>query len=146
MVRRTSNRLLAGITLAIVKKLITRDSAEFYEQNSAELYALLDKNGYRFRTDRQIWVERKFAKRRSPAVQIMESPVPATAQETNRGIVALMRVIAPANEMDYILSQINELIPCLDGEIVIQSKRYPGDDSWTRVYLRIVFNRRPTND
>jgi len=146
MVRKTSNKLLSGITLAVVKRLIARDATEYYEQNPTELYALLDGRGWRFHNDRQMWVERKYPKRRSPTVQIMKSPVPATAQENKKGIVALMRIIAPANEMDYILSQVNELIPCLDGEITTQSKRYPGDNAWERVYLRIVFNRRPTNE
>jgi hypothetical protein len=146
MVRRTSNKLLSGITLAVVKRLIARDATEYYEQNPTELYAILDVQGWRFHTDRKMWVERKYQKRRPPTVQIMKTPVPATAQETKRGIVALMRVIAPANELDYILSQINELIPCLDGEITTQSKRYPGQNAWERVYLRIVFNRRQTND
>lgn len=146
MVRRTSNKLLSGITLAVVKKFISRESAEFYEENSAALYDLLDRKGWRFHNDRQMWVERKYPKRRPPTVQIMKSPVPATVQETAKGIVALLRVIAPSSEIDYILSQLNELMPCLDGEIVSTSKRYPGNGTWERVYLKVVFNRSINRD
>lgn len=147
MVRRTSNKLLSGITLAVIKKYISRDSAEYYEQNSAELYAILDKKGWRFHNDRQMWVERKYPKRKPPAVQIMKSPVPATVQEKSRGIVALMRVIAPQPDMDYILNSVQELIPALDGQVVSVSKPYANQESgWQRVYLKVIFNRSISRD
>lgn len=143
---RISNKLIAGITLAIVKKLITREQAEYYEQNMNELYAILDKHNYRFHNDRQMWVERVQKKRRPAQVQVMKSPVPATKQEIERGVIALMRVIAHHDEMNYILSQISELIPCLDAEITSTSKPYPNDNNWERVYLRIIFHKENPRD
>jgi len=141
MGRKTSNKLLSGITLAVIKKIIARDSAEFYEQRPTDLYALLDKRGYRFHNDRQMWVERKYPKRKPAQVQIMQSPVPATRQETAKGIVCLMRLIAPSSDMDYILSQVNELLPALNGEVVSTSKAYPSGNAWERIYLRVIFHR-----
>lgn len=143
---RISNKLIAGITLAIVKKLITREQAGYYEQNMNELYAILDKHNYRFHNDRQMWVERVQKKRKPAQVQVMKSPVPATKRELERGVVALMRVIAPHDAMEYILSQINELIPCLDAEITSTSKPYPNDNNWERVYLRIIFHKENPRD
>lgn len=134
-------KLISGITLALLKKLITRDSAEFYEQNRMELYALLDRANYVFNNDKQIWRERAH-KRRGPAqVKVMQSPLPAGPGNGHLTTLALIRVIAPAEEMDYIIAQLNELFPCLDAEIVSISKSYPSDGHWIRTYLKVQFNR-----
>lgn len=136
------NKLVAGITLAIIKKLIARDSAEYYEQNRNDLYAILDKAGWIYDYSKSIWKERTIYGRKSP-VKVMNSPVPAAANNgRNTTTLALIRVIAPSNEIDYILSQLSELFPCLDAEIISTSKPQPTrGSSWERIYLKVQFHR-----
>lgn len=135
------NKLVAGITLAIIKKLIARDSAEYYEQNRNDLYAILGKAGWVYDNSKRMWKERTIFGRKSP-VKVMNSPVPTAANNGHRvASIALIRVIAPREEMDYILSQLNELFPCLDGEIQSTSREYQGDGNWVRVYLKVEFKR-----
>lgn len=130
-------KLISAMSLAIIKKLIGVDSAEYYRENRNELYAILDRANYRFHNDKQQWVTRKFKKRR------VSTRVRAETRSFSSGAgatITLLRVIAPARKMDYILSQMNELFPCLNAEVLSTSKRYPGDGTWERVYLRIRFN------
>lgn len=135
------NRLISGITLAIVKKLITRDSAEYYEQNRNNLYAILDKAGWIYDSEKRIWKERTIFGRKAP-VKVMNSPVPDAANNGHKPIsIALIRVIAPGDDMDYILSQLNELFPAIDGDILTTSKEYQANGTWVRVYLKVQFTR-----
>jgi hypothetical protein len=57
-----NNKLIAGITLAIIHKLISRESAAYYEENRSELYAILDRANFRFSSEKQLWIERTFQK------------------------------------------------------------------------------------
>lgn len=134
-------KLISGITLAILRKLIAKDSAEYYEQNRQELYALLDRANYIFNNEKRIWRERIQTRRNSPQVKVMQSPMPLQNGNGHISTIALIRVIAPANEMDYILSQLGELFPCLDAEIVHTSKEYQSNGQWVRTYLKVQFNR-----
>lgn len=133
-----NNKLIAGITLAIIRKLISRESAAYYEENRNELYAILDRANFRFNNDKQLWVERKFKKRRSPRVKVVSSK-PDNTENGGSHFIALVRVIAPQSEIEYIIAQMNELFPCLNAEVIGTSKRYPGNGTWDRVYLRVRF-------
>lgn len=134
-----NNKLIAGITLAIIHHLISRESAAHYEEHRDELYTILDAANFRFNNDKQLWVERKFKKRRSPRVTVI-SPEPDNAKNGGSDFIALVRVIAPRSEIDYIITQMSELFPCLNAEVISTSKRYPGQGTWERVYLRVRFS------
>lgn len=134
-----NNKLIAGITLAIIRKLISHESAAHYEEHRDELYAILDAANFRFNNDKQLWVERKFKKRRSPRVKVVSSR-PDNTENGGSDFIALVRVIAPQSEIDYIIAQMSELFPCLNAEVVSASKRYPGNGTWERVYIRVRFS------
>lgn len=125
------NKLISALSMAVIRKFIDMSAVEYYRQNRAELYALLDRANYRFDCESQRWVERKFKKRRSARIKVTER---------HGGDIALVRIIAPSSQIDYIISQMNELLPCLNAEITSISKRYPGSGTWDRVYLRVKFN------
>lgn len=136
-----NNKLIAGITLAIIHKLISRESAAYYEENRNELYAILDRANFRFHNEKQLWVERTFEKRRAPRVKVIAEPKPDNTESADSDFLALVRVIAPQSRMDYIIAQMNELFPCLNAEMLSVSKRYPGYGTWERVYLRVRFSQ-----
>lgn len=131
-----NNKIISAISTALINRLIDISNAEYYQNNREELYAILDRANMRFSNDKQTWVERTFKKRRASRVKATARRSPKTGND-----YALLRIIAPSENMDYILSQMNELIPCLNGEVVSESKRYPGDGTWERVYLRVRFSQ-----
>lgn len=131
-----NGKLISALSTALLNGLMDIGNAEYYQNNRDELYALLDKAEYRFSNDKQQWVKRTFKKRRATRVKAEARQGKVTGKE-----YALVRIIAPSQDMDYILSQFAELIPCLNGEITSESKRYPGDGTWERVYLRIRFQK-----